>query len=156
MLLFLDIDGVMVPAKGWKSPDFLEDGFPAFSIRAIAALQNLVSKNGVTVMLTTSHKSNYSIDEWKNIFKNRGINISHLETLPANYANHNRKDEIMDWLTHNNRNDESFIIIDDDKSLNSLSGYLKERLIQTSPYIGLTEEHLGIIYSILQKDSQPR
>ena len=155
MLVFLDIDGVMVPAKGWKSPDFLEDGFPAFSSKATSALQSLVSKDDVTVMLTTSHKSNYSVDEWKNIFKNRGINISHLETLPANNANHNRKDEIIDWLAHN-LNDESFIIIDDDNSLNSLSGSLRERLIQTSPYIGLTEEHLSMIYSILQKDSQPR
>ena len=33
MLFFLDIDGVMVPAKGWKSPEFLDDGFPAFNIR---------------------------------------------------------------------------------------------------------------------------
>ena len=35
MLLFLDIDGVMVPAKGWKSPELLNDGFPAFSSRPL-------------------------------------------------------------------------------------------------------------------------
>ena len=29
MIIFLDIDGVMVPAKGWKVPDQLDDGFPA-------------------------------------------------------------------------------------------------------------------------------
>ena len=66
MLIFLDIDGVMVPAKGWKSPEFLSDGFPAFSNRATLVLQQLISEE-VTVMLTTSHKSKYSIEEWKSI-----------------------------------------------------------------------------------------
>jgi hypothetical protein len=31
MLIFLDIDGVMVPAKSWERPVLLKDGFPAFS-----------------------------------------------------------------------------------------------------------------------------
>ncbi|MDI3318583.1 HAD domain-containing protein [Pinibacter soli] len=43
MLIFLDIDGVMVPAKGWKAPEMLSDGFPAFSNKATNALRNLVS-----------------------------------------------------------------------------------------------------------------
>ena len=38
MLLFLDIDGVMVPAKGWKSAELLEDGFPVFSTKATEIL----------------------------------------------------------------------------------------------------------------------
>ncbi len=66
MLFFLDIDGVMVPAKGWKSPEFLNDGFPAFSSNATLALQSLISKED-TIMLTTSHKSKFNIEEWKSI-----------------------------------------------------------------------------------------
>jgi hypothetical protein len=45
MLLFLDIDGVMVPAKSWKNPELLNDGFPAFSSKASNALQHLISEN---------------------------------------------------------------------------------------------------------------
>lgn len=71
MLIFLDIDGVMVPAKGWKSPEFLNDGFPAFSKNATIALQNLISED-TTVILTTSHKSSFSIAGWKELFKKRG------------------------------------------------------------------------------------
>ena len=52
MLVFLDIDGVMVPAKSWTSPQLLSDGFPAFSDKAVRVLQHVVS-GGVTVMLTT-------------------------------------------------------------------------------------------------------
>lgn len=81
MLLFLDIDGVMVPAKGWKAPELLDDGFPAFSSHATNTLKKLISDK-VTIMLTTSHKSNFSIEKWKTIFKNRGIIIKELATLP--------------------------------------------------------------------------
>ena len=153
MLFFLDIDGVMVPAKGWKSPEFLDDGFPAFSNKAINVLQSLISED-VTVILTTSHKSKFSIEEWKKIFKNRGINIEKLKTLPENFNNLSRKDEIVNWFNFNNV-DESFVIIDDDKSLNELPDLLKENLIQTSSYIGLTEEHFAAIKSIFDKGLQP-
>jgi hypothetical protein len=154
MLFFLDIDGVMVPAKGWKSPELLHDGFPAFSSKATSALQRLVSENVVTIMLTTSHKSKFSIDEWKSIFKNRGIDIEKIKSLPENANNLNRKDEIVNWFNVNTLN-EDFVIIDDDKSLNELPGYLKKKLVQTSPYIGLTEEHLEVIKSISNKVLQP-
>lgn len=152
MLFFLDIDGVMVPAKGWQRPELLNDGFPAFSSRATAALQRLISE-AVTVMLTTSHKSKFSIEEWINIFKNRGINIEKIKSLPENHSNLSRKDEIVNWFNINNV-DEHFVIIDDDRSLNELPVFLKEHLIQTSPYIGLTEEHSEAIKSILHKRPQ--
>ena len=152
MLFLLDIDGVMVPAKGWKSPEFLQDGFPAFSTKAVAALQSLLSVND-TVILTTSHKSNYNIMEWKNIFKNRGITINLLATLPTNTNNANRKDEIIHWFTNNTITD-NFVIIDDDKTLQDLPKYLKNKWVQTSPYIGLTIEHVAIVKAILNKAIQ--
>lgn len=153
MLFFLDIDGVMVPAKGWKSPEFLNDGFPAFSSKATSTLQSLISDD-VTIMLTTSHKAKFSIDEWKSIFKNRGIDIEKIKLLPENFNNLSRKDEIVNWFNVNNV-DEDFVIIDDDKSLNELPVFLKENLVQTSPYIGLTEEHSKAIKSISLRGLQP-
>ena len=152
MLLFLDIDGVMVPAKGWKNPEFLKDGFAAFSNKATTILKGLITEN-LTVVLTTSHKSNFSIDEWKNIFKNRGITIEKMKSLSENINHLSRKDEIINWFNINNAG-EDFIIIDDDKSLNDLPDFLKKNLIQTSSHIGLTEEHLEAINSILHKDFQ--
>ena len=153
MLLFLDIDGVMVPAKGWTSPEFLKDGFAAFSARATNALQSLISED-VTIMLTTSHKAKFSVEEWKSIFKNRGINIGKIKSLPENFNNLSRKEEIINWFNVNGVN-EDFTILDDDKSLNELPNFLRENLVQTSPYIGLTEEHLDTIQSIMHKQLQP-
>ena len=141
MLLFLDIDGVMVPAKGWKNPELLSDGFAAFSVKAVNVLQNLISED-TTVMLTSSHKSNYSIGEWKDIFSKRNIHIEKIKLLDRNIDNLGRKDEIERWF-HLNNTHEDFLIIDDEKSLNSLPEYLKRNLILTSPLIGLTNEHLA-------------
>jgi len=42
-----------------------------------------------------------------------------------------------------------FVIIDDDKSLNDLSLYLKTRLVLTKPIIGLTQSHVEECLSIL-------
>lgn len=148
MWLFLDIDGVMVPAKGWKSPELLPDGFPVFSHKAVIALNNLITED-TTVFLTTSHKSSYSIVEWKEIFESRGIKINRIERLPTNVNNLNRKDELLAWFNVNAIVDD-FIIIDDDKSLNGLPDFLKKSLVQTSPYIGLTDEHVELVKSKIE------
>lgn len=143
-MFFLDIDGVMVPAKSWKRPELLNDGFPAFSNKASNALNNILSKKDITIMLTTSHKSNYNIQEWKKIFWSRGVFVKNIKKLPKNKHNLSRKDELINWFKVNKIN-EDFLIIDDDKSLNDLPNELKIRLIQTSSTIGLTEEHLNIL-----------
>ena len=104
MLIFLDIDGVMVPAKSWKSPELMNDGFPAFSNKSVAVLQKLISDD-VTVIFTTSHKSNYTIEEWKNIFKSRNIDASKIKSLPQNIKNLSRKDEVLNWFNLNNINE---------------------------------------------------
>lgn len=152
MTVFLDIDGVMVPTRSWKSPELLNDGFPVFSNRAILALQQLLSRNS-TIILTTSHKSNYTIAQWKGIFLKRGINVENIKSLDHNVDNLSRKEEIEKWF-HINEVKENFVIIDDDKSLNELPKYLKDNLILTSPMIGLTDEHLKEANVILHKKSE--
>jgi hypothetical protein len=151
MLLLLDIDGVMVVANSWKRPEFLNDGFPAFSNRACIALQKLISETSADILLTTSHKSNYSIDEWKNIFNLRGIKLKNIYRLPENKSYLNRKEEIMNWVnTYNELPD--FVIIDDDKSLNGLPEFIKNKLIQTNASIGLTDELINEALEIIAKE----
>jgi 16S rRNA C1402 (ribose-2'-O) methylase RsmI len=152
MLVFLDIDGVMVPAKSWQNPPLLEDGFPGFSIKAVTVLQNLLSED-VTVVLTTSHRLRYTLEQWKKIFQHRGLYVCNLTTIGKSNSYQSRRDELLHWFnTHTVTED--FIIIDDDKSLHDLPPFLKERLVLTSPMIGLNEGHTEAVNAILRSKSQ--
>ncbi len=137
MKILLDIDGVMAPISSWKPTRILSDGFPEFHLRSIQGLKLLISKTDGDIVLTTSHKYKYTLEQWIDIFKFRGINISSIERLPYNSDNLSRKEEILNWLDLNNW--EAFVIVDDDKSLNGLPKQIKDRLILVSPMIGLTE-----------------
>ena len=152
MLLFLDIDGVMVPGASWKTPENLEDGFPMFSSKAVEALKRLVS-NDTKVILTTSHKSRFTPVEWKKIFQRRGIKVNKLSCLDPNPSFLKRKDELLNWFDVH-KTHEDFIIIDDDSSLHALPARLKEHLIVTSSLVGLTQEHLAQASTVLGKRLQ--
>jgi hypothetical protein len=149
MLIFLDIDGVMAPAKSWQRPEILEDGFAAFSSKAVLVLNELLSQNTeAVIMLTTSHKSRFSHSEWKDIFQRRGLNVNQLKSLVENSDFLSRKEEILNWFNTKGIY-EDFIIIDDDKSLNELPKFFKDRLILTSSLVGLNESHWAVIQDIV-------
>lgn len=138
MLIYLDIDGVMVPASSWRKLEILGDGFPEFSSRATDALNKIILNTNAEIVLTTSHKYSFTLEGWIEIFKNRGLILKKISRLPQNNDNLTRKQELIKWFTPEN-SIEKFIIIDDDKSLNGLPEILKSRLIQTSGSVGLTD-----------------
>ncbi len=150
MLILLDIDGVMVPATSWKPSEILSDGFANFSSRAIVGLQSIINNTGATILLTTSHKSIYSNSEWEQIFKTRGI-ISKIDKLEHNGDNLNRKEEILRWFTIT-KSSKNFVIIDDDKSLNGLPEYIKNKVVLTSGTVGLNFELSQSAIDILRKE----
>ena len=149
MLILLDIDGVMVPTTSWKPTEILSDGFANFSARAITNLQTIIYNTGASILLTTSHKSRYSNSEWEEIFKRRGI-VTNINTLEPNEDNLNRKEEILRWFTKTSIS-ESFVILDDDKSLNGLPSNIKNNAIVTSGTVGLTNDQAKSAIDILQK-----
>ena len=149
MLVFLDIDGVMAPAKSWQRPDILEDGFVDFSSKAVSVLQDVLAQNAdTTIVLTTSHKSRFSLSQWKIIFERRGLNVNKLESLNDYTDFQSRKVEILNWFDSNEIH-EDFIILDDEKSLNDLPTFYKDRLILTSSLVGLNESHWAVIQDIV-------
>jgi 16S rRNA C1402 (ribose-2'-O) methylase RsmI len=151
MLIYLDIDGVMLPANSWRKPEILEDGFVGFSKKATDALNRIISDSDSNIVLTTSHKWIYTIKQWKEIFKRRNVNVKNISRLPENKNYLNRKDELLKWF-NSDAIEDNFIIIDDDKSLNALPEVLKNRLVQTNSSVGLTDyladEALAIIKKI--------
>lgn len=139
MLILLDIDGVMVPGTSWKRPEFLSDGFPMFSFKAIKALERILKETGASILLTTSHKSKYDSSHWNEIFRNRDILVNYIDRLPTDSSKLSRKDEILSWYYSSNHS-EGFVILDDDKSLNDLPKNIKNHLVLTSSSLGLTDE----------------
>lgn len=127
----------MVQGSSWKSVENLPDGFYKFSSNAVLALQNIISETKASIVLTTSHKNRFTPKEWKVIFSNRGIDVQTIKKLQTRKIYPNRKEEILAWYKRH-QNNEDFVIIDDDKSLNGLPSHLKEKLILTNPSIGLT------------------
>jgi hypothetical protein len=150
MFLLLDIDGVMVPANSWRRPELLADGFVAFDPKAVKALNKILHYHDFEIVLSTSHKFKYSLNQWLDIFKTRNINLNKISRLPDNIDLSNRKIEIVNWLkSYGGHND--FIILDDDKSLNGLPLYLKERLVQTSASVGLTDYLADEVLALAEK-----
>lgn len=152
MLIFLDIDGVMLSAAGWKPVENLEDGFSAFSNRAVDCLNHLIQKTNASIVLTTSHKSRFTLEQWNLIFQTRNISVNIFDKLDDNLNSINRKDEILNYL-QNHSEIENYVIIDDDKSLNDLPHSIKQNLVLTSSIIGLTQENIETALGILNQNS---
>jgi len=110
--------------------------------------RNTRSLGGLGMTLTGGFfRKHWMTAKWMHISMLRGLSVKHLECLPEHSTGRKRKDEILDWFNQHTHND-PFVIIDDDKSLHELPTSLKERWIETSPYIGLTPELVqGIIKS---------
>jgi hypothetical protein len=148
MLIFLDIDGVMVPSVAWKAPELMEDGFPMFGQKAIESLSSLLTAH-TRVILTTSHRDRFTCQQWKKIFEARGLFISHLDKLPPNLGYSKRKDEIERWFA-SHETPQSFVIIDDDTSLYDLPKALKDHWVMTRSMLGLKPENLEDVLGIRQ------
>lgn len=147
MLLLLDIDGVMVQAASWKKVEFHPDGFFQFMPHAIQHLSAIIAETGASIVLTTSHKTTYSLAAWESIFQNRGI-FTQIDKLDDNLQALSRKDEILNWIRQNPHL-EDFAIIDDDSSLQELPKSIKDKVVFTKPLIGLNAETAAQAIQIL-------
>lgn len=137
MKVFLDIDGVMVHGISSKKLLFEDDGFYKFNPSAIEYLNEIAP---LEIILSTSHRFTYSLEEWETIFINRGIKFSEITRIETPVDNSiSRKDEILNWIETNDLSCSDILIIDDDKSLTGLPRDSRYHLILTNPYTGLVK-----------------
>ncbi len=144
MIILLDIDGVLETTPPWRKVETDSDGFMKLNENALKNLSILYKKTNASIVLTTTHRVNYNLDDWKGIFERRGIifeKISKLNDKTKLNELLDRGTEIKEWAERQTEN-LNYIIIDDDSSINSLSNDLKEKWIQTKPHIGFDEEAL--------------
>ena len=156
MIILLDIDGVLVTTPPWRPTESLADGFMRFNDYAAKYLHLLIEKTGADIVLTSTHRINYSIEGWKNIFSLRGIHtnsISRLNQIKTIQDMLSRAIEIKEWFD-NEGAQHNFVIIDDDPSLNDFPLFLKQKWVKTKPLIGFNEEAMTEAFKILQLNIQ--
>jgi len=142
MTILLDIDGVLVTTPSWRATERLADGFLKFNERATINLIKIINSTNAAIVLTTTHRINYSVDKWKELLQTRGIfpnAVTKLNDLTKLSDMADRATEIKEWVDKEN-NDRNFVIIDDDLSINRLPTSIKEKFVLTKPMIGLDEE----------------
>ncbi|MNE40745.1 hypothetical protein D3C80_1347840 [compost metagenome] len=153
MKILLDIDGVMVITPSWRIPELHFDGFLKFNEQAAKNLASIIDQTNAEIVLTTTHRISYSIDQWLEIFQARGINpvsvtkINDAENLSTMFI---RSVEIKNWVD-NGETDEKYVVIDDDLSINDLPDYIKDKCVLTKPMIGLDNEAMEKVLEILSR-----
>lgn len=135
--ILLDIDGVMIPARPWQNHQIDSDGFGIFNRLSVIYLNDIISNvEKPEIILTTSHKNKFTINQWCDIFLNRGVTKIKISKLETDSMEIPRIEEIRSWYLKNEN--ENFIIIDDDKGLNDFDNKFKDKyLVLTNSTIGL-------------------
>lgn len=151
MYIFLDIDGVLVPARSWQQPKIMNDGFFEFSVPALRVLKTIITKE-TTIVLTSTHRTRFSNETWRQLFNNRGVVVKSVLQTPPNLNHLSRKEELLNWFQLNDSSS-SFVIIDDDPSLRELPKHLRKHLISPASTVGLMDSHLGELEAILTYSS---
>lgn len=151
--VLLDIDGVLATEGAWKPTTIEADGFLKFNDRAAACLAEIIIQTDASVILTSTHRSRYTNDEWQVIFNNRGIIIKAFSTLDdyGDYSLCKSRREEIEQFVQTNPDIASYIIIDDDNSLHNLPISIKDRWLQTMPLTGINAEIVQKAFDLLLK-----
>lgn len=153
MVILLDIDGVLVTTPPWNPVETDSDGFVRFNPRAASNLARIIESTNSSIVLTTTHRINYSIEEWTKLLFKRGINpssIAKVNDLKTLNRSTSRADEIKEWIDKNGEIGQ-FVVIDDDTSIHGLPEKIKLNCVITKPLIGLDEESTEKAIKILMK-----
>ena len=154
MIILLDIDGVLVTTPSWKKVEQLEDGFMKFDEKATECLAELYEETNASIILTTTHRITYSIENWKKIFHKRGLyfeNISKINEKSKIEELTSRGNEIKEWVEKTGF-EKNYVIIDDDLSINSLEKKIKDRVVFTKQSIGFDRNGKNKAIEILKNE----
>lgn len=148
MILILDLDGVLITTPQWKPDEIDRDGYSVFNKVNVEFFNMLLGEYDFEIWLSSTRRTNKSLKEFNNIFKNRGIINQIIGFLP-NYTNcKNRREEIELFLEE--KKSEEYLIIDDDKSLNGLKEQVKRNLVLTEYLKGFDSEKLKEALKIIE------
>lgn len=136
MIIFLDIDGVMLPYLSEYLKTRHEDGDYPFKPESVEALNNIVDRLNAKIVISSTWRTSRTIERMKEIFKNRGVTGEIIDYTPM--LGGDRGEEIQTWLDMHDYDD--FIIIDDEMKgiINHFPRY-NHHVLRTNRYRGLDE-----------------
>lgn len=160
-LIFLDIDGCLNSDRYMRSPLYLEEtkdynphGMEIINKahhthldpEAIRLVNLLVDKTGAEVILSSTWRNRYSIDEMNSMLAMRGATFKITGITPIFFSFRGRGGEIKDFLDDLGE-EVSFVILDD---VNQFHHYdFEKEFIQTTEEDGLTMAHVERAIKVL-------
>ena len=143
-VIFLDFDGVLNTERYLRERDPRTQSI--LDEAKLTLLRRIVEETGAMIVLSTSWRRHWDPDSvrwdatWKpcgEALRNHGLTVYDRTPDYEDHSGNNRDREVRDWLTAHKGEVESFVILDDVRM-----GWeeLSERLVNTNPYRGLTEE----------------
>lgn len=129
-LIFLDIDGVLITRRSMQHFQSAK----IFDPICVEVLNNLIKAINAKVVLSSTWRILYSIEEMRGIFRQQNVFADIIDYTPISHDSP-RGIEIAKWLKTNQK-PVNYCIIDDDSDMDILMPYL----IQTDYNIGITLE----------------
>lgn len=148
--LILDLDGVIITTSPWRADEIAADGYSEFNAKCVQNLNSLLQEYEFEIWLSSTRRMVKTIDEFNIIFQNRNVANTISGFLPVYAECNSRKEEVEKFVLDNELTD--YLILDDDKSLNSLLPNMKQNLVSTELLQGFTTERLEYALSILKKE----
>lgn len=117
----------------------------------------ILAETNAAVVLTTSHRINYSLAQWATLFRTRGLTPSAItkvndrSILPPSGS---RASEITAWVAQAGAS-ANYVVLDDDLSLHGLPAAIKNRCIITKPLLGLDADATRQVLHILRDHAAP-
>jgi hypothetical protein len=143
-VIFLDIDGVMITRNSVKY-QYLhhpEDENIRFSRRAVKNLNFLINETGAKIVISSTWRLLYTIEELDGKFKEQGIKGEIISaTSIAQFSTEEdtpRGQKIAEWLALN-PGTQSYVIIDDDAKTDCIQ-FHPDNCVETSYKDGFASE----------------
>ena len=142
-IIFLDIDGVLRTHKsdlehsiisGKNIPTKVFDR--KFDSKSVNNINYIIHYTGAKIVVSATWRNNFSIEELKIIFKDRGINGDVIDKTEVGLT---RGEEIRDWLDRNEIN--NYVVIDD--QVKDIVDWVdKNKVVEVNPQEGFTSDEL--------------
>ncbi len=150
-IIFLDIDGVLNTISNWGSRPIEKRFSPECVPECVAALNKITEHTGAKIVISSSWKNIMGYQELSDLLHSVGIKGEIVGKTPLVKLSGGPRGEEIERSLHEYKKSEfdvsSFVILDDNTDMGSLSSHL----VHCDPETGLTEELAGVAIRKLEE-----